>query len=87
MFSIKLIVTTYKNQNLVLNLLINCIPARSVPRILSIKDKCTFHFSVFLIIGLCNSLSNSHENESNGHWFHINSLLMPLLEVFLSNHL
>ena len=38
-----------------MNLLINCISARSAPHILSTKDECTFLFSNFLIIGLCNS--------------------------------
>ena len=35
------------------------ISARPVPQILSIKDKCTFLFSNILLIGLCNSLTNS----------------------------
>ena len=50
-----------------LNLLINCISARSAPQILSLKDDCTLRFSIFLIIGLCNSSANS--------WFDIISLL------------
>ena len=48
-----------KNLNPLLKLLINCIPARSALQILSIKDECTFLFSNFLIIGLCNSSANS----------------------------
>ena len=42
-----------------LSLLISCILARTAPKILSIKDECTFLFSNFLIIGLCNSSGNS----------------------------
>ena len=42
-----------------LNLLINCILARSAPQILSLKDDCTFRFFNFLIIGLYNTSANS----------------------------
>ena len=38
-----------------MNLLNNCITARSAPQILSKKDECTF-FSNFLIIDFANSL-------------------------------
>ena len=48
-------ITHNKNLNPLLNLLINCISARSTPQILSIKGECTFLFSNFLIIGFCNS--------------------------------
>ena len=51
--------THNRKQIHLLNLLNNCISARSTPQILSIKDKCTFHFSYILIIGLCNSSANS----------------------------
>ena len=51
-------ITHDKNQNPVLNLPINSISARSAPKILSIKDECTFCFSSFLIISLCNSSAN-----------------------------
>ena len=37
----------------------NCISARSVPQILSIKDECILLLSNFLITGLCNSFVNS----------------------------
>ena len=37
-------------------------------------DECTFHFSNFAIIGLCNSLVNS--------WLDIISLLTATSEVF-----
>ena len=33
--------------------------ARSAPKILSLKDECTFLFLNFLIIGLCDSSDNS----------------------------
>ena len=53
-----------------LNLLVNCISARSVPQILSIKDECAFSFLNFLITGLCNSSANS--------LFEIFSFLIPI---------
>ena len=65
---------TYRNSNPLLNLLINCVSARSAPQRLSIKDKCTFLFSIFLIIGLCNSSANC--------WSYIFSFSIPLPEVF-----
>ena len=52
-------ITHNENLNPLLNLLINCISARSAPQILSIKVDCTFIFLDFLIIGLCNSSANS----------------------------
>ena len=52
-------ITQNKSLNPLLNLLINCKPARSAPRILSIKGECTFLFLKFLIIVLCNSAANS----------------------------
>ena len=62
----------------------NCISARSVPQILSIKGDYTFSLLNFLMIGLCNSSANC--------WSDIFSLLIPLpanlfasvAEVFLS---
>ena len=47
-----------KNLNPLLNLLINCICARSMTQTLSIKEY-TFLLINFLIIGLCNSSANS----------------------------
>ena len=52
---------------------------RSAPQILSLKDEYTFHFSGFLIIGLCSS--------SNNCWFGIISLLTPLPEDVLMKNL
>ena len=52
-------ITHNKNRSSLLNLLINCISAGSVPEILSIKDNCAFLFSNFLIMGLYNSSANS----------------------------
>ena len=46
-------ITHNKYKNPLLNLLINCISAKSAPQILSIKYEYTFRFSNFLIIGLC----------------------------------
>ena len=57
-----------------LNLLINCKPARSTPQVLSIKDECSFRFSKFLLIGLCNYSANS--------WFVMFSFLLPPPEFF-----
>ena len=51
-------ITHNKKRVPLLNLLINCISTRSAPQILSLKDECAFHFSNFLIIGLCNSSVN-----------------------------
>ena len=39
--------------------LINCVSARSILHLLSIKGECTFSFSNFPITGLCNSSVNS----------------------------
>ena len=47
-----------------LNLHSNWILAKSTPQILSIKGECTFYFSNFIIIGLCNSLADSMFSES-----------------------
>ena len=48
-----------KNLNPLSSLVINCISARSAPQILSMKGECTFIFLNVLIIGLCNSSTNS----------------------------
>ena len=59
-----------------LNLFINCISTKLAAQILSLKDEYTFCFSNFLIIGLCNSSTNS--------WFNIILLLTaPLGNLFL----
>ena len=52
--------------------------ARSAPQLLSTKDKCTFVFLNFLIIGLCNSSAN--------FLFKIFSFLAVLPENFLSKN-
>ena len=44
--------THNKNLNPVLNLLINCISARSEPQIFSVKGQCTFLLLNFLITGM-----------------------------------
>ena len=51
--------THNKNPNPLLNVLFNCISARSAPQILSMKGECTFLLLRFLIIDLCNSYANS----------------------------
>ena len=35
-------ITHKKNLNLLLNMLINCISAKSAPRMFSVKGECTF---------------------------------------------
>ena len=57
-YLLKISITHNKKQITLLDLLINCISARSSPQILSLKDECTLRFSYFLIIGLSNSLAN-----------------------------
>ena len=71
--------THNKNLNPLLSLLINCISARYAPQILSIRGECTFLLSILLIIGLCNSSSNS--------LLEIIQFLTVLLEVSLSKNL
>ena len=68
-----------KNLNPLLNLLINCIFAKSSPQILSVKGDCVFLLLDFLIIGLCNSSANS--------LLKIFSFLTVPPEVFLSKKL
>ena len=67
MYLLKITITHNKKRIPLLNLLINCIPARSTAQILS---ECTFLLLNFLIIGLCNSLANS--------WSEMFSILIPL---------
>ena len=79
--------THNKNLNPLLNLLINCISARSAPQTLSIKGDCTFLLLNFIITGLGNSSANSLVAEFKGRLFEIFSFLIPLPEVFLSKYL
>ena len=67
-YFLKISITHNKKQISLLNLLIKCTSTRSAPQMLSLKDECTFHFSNFVITGLCNSSANS--------WLDINSLLI-----------
>ena len=67
-------ITHNKDLNPLINLIINCISARSAPQILSIKGECTFHLLNFLIISFCNSSADC--------LFEIFSFLIPLPEVF-----
>ena len=48
-------ITHNKNLNPLLNLLINCISARSAPHISSLNAACTFRFLNFLKMDLCHS--------------------------------
>ena len=57
-YLLKISITYNKKRILLLNVLLNCILARSTPQILSIKDECNFRFQNFVIIGLCNSSAN-----------------------------
>ena len=67
MYLLKILKTHNKKRIPLLNLLINCITARSVTQIKSIMDQCTFRFSNFLTVGLSNSSAN--------FWFDIISFL------------
>ena len=58
-YLLEISVSSYIKRIPLLYLLNNCISAKSALQILSIKSECTFCFSNFLIIGLCNSLANS----------------------------
>ena len=69
-------ITHNKNLNPLLNLLINCISAKSTPQILSIKGDCTFLLLNFLIMRLCNSSANSL----------LEIFLIPPTEVFSSKN-
>ena len=79
-----------KNQNPLLDLLINYISVEPSPQTLPLKDQYTLRFSNFLIIDFCNSSA-----KSEGRWFGIISLLTLLpsnlfarvAEPFLSKHL
>ena len=72
--------THNKKLNPLLNLIINCMSAKTAPLILSIKGECAFLLSNFLIIGLFNS--------SDNFILGIFSFLITLPEVvfFLSKH-
>ena len=58
-----------KNWKPLLNVIINCISARSVPEILPIKDECALLFLNYLIIGFCNSSATSWTTKSEERWF------------------
>ena len=51
-YLLKISITHNKNLNHLLNLLNNCISAKSAPQILSLNQEHTFLFFNFLIIGL-----------------------------------
>ena len=51
-YLLKTSITHNKNINPLLNLLINCVSAKSTPQILSLNEEYTFLFLNFLIIGL-----------------------------------
>ena len=78
-YLLKLSITHNKDRIPRLNLLLNCLPARSAPQILSIKDECTFLLLNFLINGLCNYSANN--------LFDIFSFLIGPTEVFLWKYL
>ena len=51
-YLLKISITHHKDLNPLLNLLNNCISAKSAPQILSLNEEYTFLFLNFLIIGL-----------------------------------
>ena len=67
------------NQNLLWYLLINCIFARSLPEVSSLKYDSTFHFLNLLMIGWCNSPANCRVVISKGRYFRIIWLLIANL--------
>ena len=75
-YLLKISITHNKKRIPWLNLLINCISARSIPQILYITNKYTFPFWNFLIIYLSNSSVDSS--------FEIFIFLIPLPEADLS---
>ena len=66
-------ITHNKKQIPLFNSLVNYISARSAYKTFSVKDKCIFRFSNFVIKCLFSSLGNS--------WFYIFLFLIPLPEV------
>ena len=72
-------ITNNKNQNPLLDLLIDCMSAESAPKIMSLKDEYNLNFSNFLITGLCNSSAN--------YWFGIILLLTAPAEDLFSTSL
>ena len=68
-----------KKQIPLLNLLVNCVSARSAPQTLSMIGDCAFLLLNFQIISLCNLSASC--------WSDILSFLIPLAEVFLSKNL
>ena len=72
----KISITHDKNLIPLLNLLINCMSAKSGPQILALNDEYTFLFLNFLIIGLCNSSAN----------YSFCSIAIAPPEVFLSKN-
>ena len=71
--------THNKKQITLLNLLINCISARLVPKTMSTRNEYTFDLWTFRIIGLRIYSANS--------WFDIISFSIPPLEIFLLKNL
>ena len=71
-----------------LNVPSSCISAQSETQILSIKDECTYRFSNFLIIVLCNTFANCCVAKTEGCLLS-DSIAAPLsvLGDFLSNNL
>ena len=76
MYLLKISITHNKKGIPLLNLIINLLPARLAPQMLSINGDYNFHFSNFLLIGLCNSFAN--------FWFEIFSILTAPPEADLS---
>ena len=76
-YLLKILITYDEKGILLLNLLINCILGRSAPQALSVKDDCTFGFSIFLTINLCSSSTSS--------WFDVFSFLTAPPEADLSH--
>ena len=78
---LKIINKACKKRIPLLNVLNNCISAKSAPKILSIKDECTFCFLNFVIIDLRNSLANCLFSETTSELIPV-----PLFEFYKSIH-
>ena len=90
-YLLKISIIHNKNLNPLLNLLDNCISAKSTPQILSLNEEYTFLFLNLLIIALWSSSANcilflllaASEAEKEG-WYKVEEEWQPLPCDFLS---
>ena len=77
-YFLKISITHNKKQIFSLILLINYISAKLAPQIFCTTGECTFLFSNFLIIDLCNSSDNSWMTYSH-FWYHYQKFFIKRL--------